>query len=57
MELKKMTKIKLVRVLATSFVKSHLLCTYHFLVSVLLCHNLDSNMLKCEGSLTQLNFQ
>ena len=37
----KITKIKLVRVLVTSFIESHPLCTLHFLVPVLLCHNLD----------------
>ena len=26
--------------------------TFTFLVSVLLCHNLHSSMMKCEGSLT-----
>ena len=47
-----MTKIKLARVLVTSFDIFHHFTTFTFLVSVFLCHNLDSNMLKREGSLT-----
>ena len=35
---------------------STILATFRFLVSVLLWHNLDSSMLKCEGSLTHLIF-
>ena len=49
-ELKKMTKIKLERVMVASFGKFH--DRYMFGVPVLLCHNLDSSMLKYEGSLT-----
>ena len=49
---KNMTKIKLARVLVKSFDKFHHLEPSHFLDSVLLCHNLDSSILKCEGCLT-----
>ena len=35
-------------------INSTIFATFTFLVSVLLCHNLGSNMLKCEGSLTQI---
>ena len=48
----KMTKLKLVKVLATSFDKFQHLATFTFLISVFLCHNLDSVMLKGEGCLT-----
>ena len=48
----KMTKIKLARVLVTSFDKFHLFCNLNILISVLLCHNLDLSMLEYEGSLT-----
>ena len=48
----KMTKLKLVKVLATSFDKFQHLATFTFLISVFLCHNLDSVMLKGEGYLT-----
>ena len=44
-----MTKIKLVRVLVKRFDKFHHFGTFTFLVSVLLCLNLDSSMLECEG--------
>ena len=47
----KMTKIKLTRVLVTSFDKFTIFATLKTLISVLLCHNLDSTFLKCEGSL------
>ena len=47
----KMTKIKLARVLVTN---SIIFATFTFLIFVLLCHNLDSSTLKCEGSLTYL---
>ena len=47
-----MIKRKFVRVLVTSFDKYHHRCTFHILVSVLLCHDLDSGMMTCEGSLT-----
>ena len=33
-------------------INSTIFATFTFLVSVLLCHNLDSSLLKCEGSLT-----
>ena len=39
----KMTKVKLGRVLVTSFDKSHHQCNFTFFVSVLLYHNLDSS--------------
>ena len=47
----KKTKIKLARVLVTSFDKFTIFATCTLLVFVLLCHNFDSSMLKCEGSL------
>ena len=47
-----MTKLKLVKVLATSFDKFQHLATFTFLISVFLCHNLGSVMLKGEGYLT-----
>ena len=44
------SKIKPTRALITSYDKFHHLCSlYNF--GVFLCHNLDSSMLKCEGSL------
>ena len=50
----KMIKIKLARALVTSFDKSHHFITSRFfLVCVSLCHNLYSNMLKCEGFLRE----
>ena len=33
-------------------INSTIFATFTFLVSVLLCHNLHSSMMKCEGSLT-----
>ena len=51
--LKKMTKIKLVRVLVASFNTSHHLCILHIFGFCFAVHNLDSNILTCEGSLTQ----
>ena len=48
----KTAKVKLVRVLVTSFDIPPFLQPLHFLsVSVFLYRNLDSSMLKCEGSL------
>ena len=49
-----MTKTKAGRVLVTSFDKFAIFTTLTFLVSVLLCHNLDLHILKCEVSLTQI---
>ena len=46
------TKIKPTRVLSTILINSTIFATFTILVSVLLCHNLASSMLKCEGSLT-----
>ena len=37
---------------ALFLMNSTIFATFTFLVSVLLCHNLDSSMLKSEGSLT-----
>ena len=51
----KIAKIKRRRVLITSCDKFHHLCifaTFKVLVYLLLCQNLASSMLKCEGSLT-----
>ena len=48
----KLTQMKLARVLGTSFDIFHYFCNLYILASVLLCHNLDSGMLKCESSLT-----
>ena len=47
-EAEKMTKIKLPQVL----INPTIFATYSFLWSVLQFHNLNSTMLKCEGSLT-----
>ena len=48
----KMTKVKLVRVLVTSFDKFHHLCNLHiFGLCFVLLHNLDSSILKNEDSL------
>ena len=63
-----MTKIKPAMVMAKSFDKLHDLCNLYIFVTttdvyfvvhlsfvaVLLCRNLDSSMLKCEGSLSYL---
>ena len=48
----KITKIKFVRALVTRFDKFHHLCYLYIFDFVLLCHNLDSVMLKSESSLT-----
>ena len=53
MELKKTPK--LTKGLVTSFYKFHHLCNLYIMVYVLLCNNLTSSMLKCEGSLTLTN--
>ena len=46
-EAEKMFKLKLVRILVKRFDKFHdIWATATFLISVLLCHNLDSSMLK-----------
>ena len=50
MELKKIPKLRKVSV--TSFDKFHYLCNLYLMVYVLLCYNLTSGMLKCEGTLT-----
>ena len=50
MELKKIPK--LTKVSVTSFDKFHYLCNLYLMVYVLLCNNLTSGMLKCEGTLT-----
>ena len=50
MELKKLPKLP--KILVTSFDKFHHLTTLTFFVYVLLCNNLASSMLNCEGSLT-----
>ena len=48
-----LTKIqKLAMVLVTGFINSTIFATSSFWVYVLLCNNLASSMLKCEGSLT-----
>ena len=52
----KMAKIKLARVLVTSLINSTIFQNFTSLVSVLLCHNLDSSMLKCEVYLTNKIF-
>ena len=52
MELKELPK--LTKVSVTNFDKFHRLSTFTFLVYVLLCINLASSMMKCEGSLTYL---
>ena len=52
----KMTKIKLARILVTSFDKSHIFALFTILVSILLCHNFDSIMLKFEVALTNKVF-
>ena len=48
----KMTKIKLVKVLVTSFDEFHIFPTFTYLVPVLFCQNLDSSILKCWNYLT-----
>ena len=48
---KKITKLKPMRVLVRSFYKFTIFATFTFSVYVLLCHNLASSMLKCEGPL------
>ena len=45
-------KLNLQRYWSQVFINSTILAIFRFLVSVLLCHNLDSSRLKCEGSLT-----
>ena len=52
MELKKWTKVNLQGFWLQVLINSTIFGTITFLVSVLLYHNLDSSMLKCEGSLT-----
>ena len=45
-------KINLQRYWSQVLINSTTFATFTFLVSVLLCHNLASGMLKCEGFLT-----
>ena len=53
MELKKRQKLNLWGYWLQVLINSTIFTIFiHFLVSVLLCHNLDLSMLKCEGSLT-----
>ena len=52
MELKKVPKLNLQGYWSQILINSTIFATFTFLVSVLLCHNLASHMLKCEGSLT-----
>ena len=52
MELKKLPKLNLRGYWSQVLINSTMFATYTFLVAVLLCHNLASSMLKCEGSLT-----
>ena len=52
MELKKLPKLNLRGYWSQVLINSAILATFTFLVSVLLCHNLASSMLKCAGSLT-----
>ena len=47
----KITKIKLVRVLVTSFNKFHRFCNL-YLVPDLLCHTLNLSIVKCDGFFT-----
>ena len=52
MELKNLTKLNLQRHWPQVFINSNIFATFSFSVSVLLCHNLYSSKVKCEGSLT-----
>ena len=52
MELKKLSKLKLRGYRSQVLINSTIFTTFTFLVSVFLCHNIASNILKCEGSLT-----
>ena len=52
MELKKLPKLNLREYWSHVLMNSTAFTTFTLLVSVLLCHDLASSMLKCEGSLT-----
>ena len=52
MELKKLTKLNLRGYWSQVLIKFTIFATFTLLVSVLLCHNLASSMLKREGFLT-----
>ena len=52
MERKKLPKLNLRGYCSQTLINSTIFATFTLLVSVLLCHNLASSMLKCEGSLT-----
>ena len=54
MELEKLPKLNLQGYLPQVLMNSTIFTIFKFSVSVLLCHNLASTMLKCGGSLTQL---
>ena len=54
MELKRLPKLNRRGNSSQVLINSTIFATFTFLVSVLLCHNLDSSMLKCEGSLSYL---
>ena len=49
MELKKLLKLNLRGYCRQVLINSAISATFTFLVFVLLCHNLASSMLKCEG--------
>ena len=52
MKLKKLPKVNLRGYWSQVLINSTIFATFTFLVYVLLCNNLASSMLKCEGSLT-----
>ena len=52
MELKRWPKLNLRGYWSQVLINSIIFATFALLVPVLLCHNSDSSMLKCEGSLT-----
>ena len=51
MELKTLPKLNLQEYCSQVLINTTIFATFTFLVSVLLCHNLASSILKCEGSL------
>ena len=56
MELQKLLKLNLRGYWSQVLINSAIFATFTFLISVSLCHNLASSMLKCEGSLTNKIF-
>ena len=56
MELQKLLKLNLRGYWSQVLINSTIFATFTFLISVSLCHNLASSMLKCEGSLTNKIF-